>query len=68
MKILIKLNKKGYNWLVYIDNYLFLTFSLKSKIILKKKNYSKIFFNYFLLLKILRQFGLLKPLKNIKNF
>ena len=66
MKILIKFNKKGYNWTVYIDNYLFLTYSLKNKLFFN--NYSKVFYNYFMLLKILRQFGLLKPVKNLKKF
>lgn len=66
MKIAIKFNKKGYNWTVYIDNYLFLTYSLKKKLF--SNNHSNIFNNYFMLLKILRQFGLIKPLKNIKKF
>ena len=66
MKILIKFNKKGYNWTVYLDNYLFLTYSLKNKLF--SNNHSKIFYNYFILLKILRQFGLLKSVKNLKEF
>lgn len=65
MKILIKYNKKLSKWIVFLNNNV-----LFDMLILKinKKNYSIFFKNYFILLKILRQFGIKKSLKNMKEY
>lgn len=67
-KLLIKYNKKPYNWTIYINNYLFLCFFINMKNKINIKSFSKISFRYLVLLKILRTFGLVKSLKNFKEF
>jgi hypothetical protein len=65
MKITIKFNYKLSKWFVFVNQTLFFSYTL-SKI--KRKYYSSIFKCYFILLRILRQFGLILPLKNIKDY
>ena len=68
VKIFINYNKKSYNWVVYINRYLFLTFLIKNKSNIINKKCSILYCNYLLLLKILRQFGLVKAIKNLSNY
>jgi hypothetical protein len=65
MKIKIEYNKMKEIFIVKIDNNLFLNYYLKEN---KKKNYSKKNYNYNILLKILRIFGLIKPIYNKKDY
>lgn len=65
MKIIIKFNKRLSIWKVLLNNNIIFTYFYKNK---NNINYSFIFKGYLYLLKILRQFGLKKPLKNIKQF
>lgn len=65
MKIIVKYNKKTTKWTIFIDNKVL----FNSTIIIKKKNnYSIFLYNYLIILKILRQFGLKKPIKNCKQY
>jgi len=66
--LLIKYNKKSYNWSIYINKYLFFTFFIKNKNKINIKNFSRLSFKYLILLKILRAFGLIKSLKNFKDY
>lgn len=70
MKISISYKKKNYKFLVKINNnkvfLIFLIKKLNSVILLK--NISLIVYNYILLIKILRIYGLSKPLINKRDF
>jgi hypothetical protein len=65
MKIFILFNIKRDGWLIYINQNIFLTILNKKKYIF---NVSKNLNNYNYILKILRQFGLIKLIKNNKNY
>jgi hypothetical protein len=65
MKIFILFNIKRDGWLIYINQNIFLTILNKKKYIFKV---SKNLNNYNYILKILRQFGLIKLIKNNKNY
>ncbi len=66
MKIIIKYNIKLAKWTIFLNNKaLFSLFILKNN---KINNYSIFFYNYLLLLKILRQFGLKKVIKNYNKY
>ena len=68
MKVYIYYNKKLSNYNVKLDKYLFLNFFLwKEKILIWKKISLKTY-NYMLIIKLLRSFGLVKPLLNIKEY
>ena len=65
--MIIKINlrkNKFYN--IKIDNKLLFIFIINNKI--NNNNISISSYNYFLLLKILRNFGLLNPIYNKKNY
>jgi len=66
MKIVINYNKINSSYVVVLNNELFFLykFNIKNKIV----SLSFIDFNYLLLLRILRQFGFCKPLKNLIDF
>jgi len=69
MKISIYYSKKNLKFLVRIKKSIFINFYLNKFININfLKNISLIMYNYILLLKILRMYGFLKPLKNIKDF
>lgn len=69
MKISIYYSKKNLKFLVRIKKSIFINFYLNKFINIDfLKNISLIMYNYILLLKILRMYGFLKPLKNIKDF
>ena len=65
MKILIKYNIKLSKWIIFIGNKVLFNISINKNIL---NNYSIFLNNYNTLLKILRQFGLKKPLKNKKEY
>lgn len=69
MRILIKYNSKKYRFLVKLNNKIFMDFIVK-KFINKNtlENISLIIYNYIVLIKLLRIFGLNKPLINRKDF
>lgn len=67
MKILVKYNKKKFCFYIKIKKYLFLYYNIR-KYLNKKINISIILYNYFLILRFLRQFGLIKPILNSKDF
>jgi hypothetical protein len=67
LKCNIIYNKKKDFWMVYINKYLFLIIYINKNKYIDAK-FSKLFFKYLFLLKILRQFGLIKSLKNLKNY
>ena len=69
MKISISYNKKNFKYLVKLNNVVFLVFLMKkfnSDTLLKK--ISLIVYNYILLIRILRIFGLTKSLINKKDY
>ncbi len=69
MKIYIKYNKKSLNYIIKLDKKLFVNLSFKkfiSNFLLKKISFK--LYNYIILLKLLRMFGLIKPLINLKDF
>jgi hypothetical protein len=69
MKISIIYKKKNYRFLVKINNKVFLIFLLKKlNSVILLKNISLIVYNYILLIKILRIYGLSKPLINKKDY
>lgn len=69
MKILIKYNKKKYIYIIKLNNKVFINFLVKKFIKTKKlENISLIIYNYILLIKLLRNFGLIKSLNNKKDF
>jgi len=63
MKIRIQFNKKSY--IVKINNKLLFIYYLRKNF---KNNYSLYNYNYNILLKILRIFGLIKPIYNNKDY
>jgi len=65
MKINIIYNKLKKVYIVKLDNRLLFNYYLKKN---KKNNYSILNYNYFILLKILRIFGLMKPIYNKKDY
>lgn len=65
MRLSIKYNTKSSMWIVYINKIMFFNLKVTRKIC---KFLSKFLHSYFILLKILRQYGLKKAIKNIKNF
>lgn len=69
MKIIIKYSKKSNLFIGKINNFLFISFSIRRP--LNKNlliNISLVTYNYILLTRIIRQFGLAKPLINIKDY
>ena len=69
MKILIKYNKKKYKYTVKLNNIIFINFFMKKFIKDNKlQNISLIIYNYILLIKLLRNFGLIKSLSNSKDY
>ncbi len=65
MKIVIKFNKKLSKWMVLLDNNLIFSYFYINR---NNKSYGLIFKSYLYLLKILRQFGLKKSIKNFKQY
>lgn len=65
MKIIIKYNIKLSKWIIFLNTKVL--FSLKLNNDYSNKN-SIFLSNYLILLKILRQFGLKKPVKNLKQY
>jgi hypothetical protein len=59
MIIKIKYNEKTNNWLIFINKQLFLNIIINNASNSNSKNINK----YLYLSKILRQFGIIKPLK-----
>jgi hypothetical protein len=69
MKISISYKKKNYRFLVKVNNKVFLIFLIKKlNSVILLKNISLIIYNYILLIKILRIYGLSKPLINKKDY
>jgi hypothetical protein len=69
MKIHIIYKKKNYKFFVKVNNKVFLIFLIKKlNSIVLLKNISLIIYNYILLIKILRIYGLSKPLINKKDY
>jgi len=70
LKLVIKYNKKKNIWLTFLDKYLFITLKVGNIGYINNINiiYSKIFIKYFILLKILRQYGLIRSIKNLKKY
>lgn len=68
MKLKIFYSKKTNNFIVKVKNQIFFTLLVNTKINKIRKKYSKTFNTYFYLLKMLRQFGFIKPIKNSKYF
>ena len=70
LKLTIRYNKIKNIWSAYLDKFLFTSLKVKELNYIKniKIFYSKIFLKYFLLLRILRQYGLIKSIKSLKNF
>jgi len=69
MKIKIIYKKKIFKFLVKLDKNLIINFFIK-KLIIKflSNNISLIIYNYILLIKLLRIYGLIKPLINLNDF
>jgi hypothetical protein len=67
IKLLVQYNKHAYNWTIYLDKKLFHTVYIK-KNLTTKQFFSKLSKKYLILLIILRNFGLVKPLKNFKDY
>ena len=67
MKINIKYKKKSFSFIVKINGSLFFRFSMKNNIN-SSINISLVTYNYVLLNRILRQFGLVKPLLNKNDY
>jgi hypothetical protein len=65
MKIKIQYNKYKKIYMVKLNNKLLFNYFLKNNI---KNNYSYLNYNYNILLKILRIFGLIKPIYNNKDY
>jgi len=63
IKIQYNINKKIY--IVKLNNKVLFNYYLKK---ITKNNYSFITYNYNILLKILRIFGLIKPIYNLKDY
>jgi len=69
MKILIKYNKRKYKYTIKLNNKIFINFLIKKLIKINKlENISLIIYNYILLIKLLRNFGLIKSLNNSKDY
>lgn len=68
MKINIKYKKKSFSFIVNVNKSLFLRFPLKYYQKNLFINISLITYNYIMLNRILRQFGLVKPVLNKKDF
>lgn len=69
MKVIIKYNKKKYKYLIKLNNKIFINFIIKKFIKINKlENISLIIYNYILLIKLLRIFGLIKPLNNTIDY
>lgn len=65
MRIILKYNHKLAKWTIFLNTkVLFSMFLLNND----NKNYSIFTYNYLILLKILRQFGLKKSIKNYKKY
>ena len=65
MKKKKKYNKKKKNYIIKLNNNLLFNYYLKKN---KKNKHSYINYNYYILLKILRIFGLIKPIYNYKDY
>jgi len=69
MKILIKYNNKKYKYAIKLNKKIFINFFIKKFIKINKlENISLIIYNYILLIKLLRNFGLVKSLNNTKDY
>jgi hypothetical protein len=69
MKIHISYKKKNYKFFVKVNNKVFLIFLIKKlNSVILLKNISLIIYNYILLIKLLRIYGLSKPLINKKDY
>jgi hypothetical protein len=69
MKVIIKYNKKKYKYLIKLNNKIFINFIIKKFIKINKlENISLIIYNYILLIKLLRIFGLIKSLNNTRDY
>ena len=69
MKVIIKYNKRKYKYLIKLNNKIFINFIIKKFIKINKlENISLIIYNYILLIKLLRIFGLTKSLNNSKDY
>ena len=69
MKVIIKYNKKKYKYFIKLNNKIFINFIIKKFIKINKlKNIILIIYNYILLIKLLRIFGLIKPLNNTIDY
>lgn len=69
MKIYIKYNSKKFKYIIKIDNKIFINFIIKKFINKNKlKNISLLVYNYILVIKLLRIFGLNKSLINKKDY
>lgn len=67
LNIIIKYNLLLNTWILYINKYLFRIFLFTNYNYLN--NFLSIYnIKYFLLVKILRQFGIIKPIINIKDY
>jgi len=65
MKIKIQYNKNKKIYIIKLNNKLLFNYYLKK---IKKNNYSLLNYNYNLILKILRIFGLIKPIYNYRDY
>lgn len=65
MRIIIKYNLKLSKWIIFINDKVLFDIFINRNIV---NNYSIFFKSYNALLKVLRQFGLKKPLKNKKEY
>ena len=68
MRINIKYKKKSFSFIVKINGSLFFRFPMKNKNNSSSINISLVTYNYVLLNRILRQFGLVKPLLNKNDY
>jgi hypothetical protein len=68
MKIKINYNKIKFIFYIKINKKLLINFQLINKKKIKKINSSILNYNYNLFLKILRNYGLIKSLKNNKDY
>jgi len=69
MKVIIKYNKKKYKYLIKLNNKIFINFIIQKFIKINKlENISLIIYNYILLIKLLRIFGLIKSLNNTIDY
>ena len=68
MLITIRYNKKKYSFIIKINSFVFYIHKIRKLKKTSKINLSVLVYNYILVLKILRQFGLLKPIINLNDY